>query len=255
MGTEGGCNRWGQYTGTCTTGTITGDHVDVSAHESTHPATGSDSDNSDDAADAPTDADTPRKPPRDPNALVCDQPDLCPDALPPADDPAPPPAPTAGVSMSDLASFYPSKLGLASEPNGWAVVGLDTNFFADAPAHMATGRLLNRQASVLFTPTSFEWDYGDGHRATTNTAGRSWSELGVAEFSTTPTSHIYITTGTFNVQLTVVYTAQYRFGGGAWRDVPGTLRLQAPTLKVVASNASTVLVQRDCAADPGGPGC
>ncbi|WP_168203742.1 hypothetical protein [Humibacter ginsenosidimutans] len=248
-----GCGIMGEWTNGCSTGTAAGDHVDVTAHEGT--GAHSHSTGSDDIATGDSDDDAPYRPPHDPYANVCDEPALCPAAIPQADDPTPGPTPAPGVSMSDLTSFYPSKPRASSEPDGWTVVGLDTNFMTDATVHTATGRLLNQQASVRFTPVGFVWDYGDGQRATTRTAGASWASLRVAEFSPTPTSHAYAATGTYDVQVIVVYTARYRLGSGAWRDVTGTLSLSAPTLKVIASDATTVLVRRDCAADPRGPGC
>lgn len=223
------CSTIGQVTGTCSTGSIAGDHVDVGAEAGAGTANG--------------DID-PDAPPTTPDPRLCGAETGC----------------RAGfdftsLTMSDLASFYPTKPGIASEPNGWAVVGLDTNFVSNAAAHAVSGRLLKLPASVRFTPTRFVWDYGDGYRRTTTTGGSTWKQLAVAEFTPTVTSHVYSTAGSYRVELAVAYTAQYRFDGAAWHDVPGTLTLRAPTETVVASGAATVLVQRDCRANPRGPGC
>jgi hypothetical protein len=249
------CTTGEALAGTCSTGAIAGDHVDVTAHTGSNSDDGTATDDSSGGvSDAPTD-DAPVRPPHDPNAIVCDRPELCPTAAPQPDDALTPPPSPAAISMSDLAAFYPRHPTISGEPNGWAVVGLDTNFVSDATVHTVQGRLLNGPASVRFTPTRFEWVYGDGARATTSTPGRTWAELGAAEFSPTATSHVYSRAGDYDVGLTVVYTAQYRLGNGAWLGVPGTLSLRAPTMTVTASNATTVLVQSDCRTDPSGPGC
>ncbi len=159
------------------------------------------------------------------------------------------------LAISDLAAFYPAAPGVRSEPNGWTVVGLDTNFVSDAAEHTASGSLLGQTAEVRFTPRSFRWDYGDGIRAVTATGGRTWKALDVPEFGATPTSHVYTAPGSYAVSLAVAYSAQYRIGAGPWHGVAGTLSLPTPAFTIVASDANTVLVGRDCRLDPRGPGC
>ncbi|GAB3390153.1 hypothetical protein GCM10027568_13420 [Humibacter soli] len=159
------------------------------------------------------------------------------------------------VAMSDLASFYPEAPSVVGEPNGWAVIGLDANFVAGATVHTTSGPLLGVRADVRFTPSGFDWTYGDGVGSTTDTGGRTWEALGVPEFSPTATSHVYATSGKYALDLAVAYTAEFRVGGGAWRGIPGTLRLSAATSTIVAGDAATVLVQRNCQIDPRGAGC
>ncbi|MGN6205384.1 hypothetical protein [Humibacter sp.] len=225
--------------GLCSTGSISGDHVDVGASGGSDGNSGGNGASDDEASD-------------DTNA-----------AAPAAGNPCPPGAACAGniavqvqgVTMSALASFYPQKPTIFGEPNGWAIIGLDANFVSSAAQHTASGSLVGQPATVRFTPVRFLWDYGDGARVSTATGGATWRSLGVPEFSPTPTSHVYTAGGSYGVALTVEYSAQYRIGGGPWQDVPGTLRLSAPTFTVIAADAKTVLVQRNCQADPRGPGC
>ncbi|WP_022898977.1 PKD domain-containing protein [Humibacter albus] len=231
------CGPVGQYAGTCTSsGSIAGDHVDVGAETGgsggSQASEGRDGSSEDDATSPAGNGCRPD--------VVCG---LTANLVFP------------DLSLSDLASFYPSKPSVSAEPNGWAVIGLDTNFFSDAKTHTASGTLLGQSASVRFSPVGFHWEYGDGGKATTTSAGSSWQALGVPEFSRTATSHVYSTEGSYSVSLTVSYSAQYRVASGPWLDVPGTLTLSAPTFTVLASDAKTVLVQRDCLLDPGGPGC
>ena len=233
------CGPVGQYGGTCSTGSIAGDHVDVGAHGGSDGSAGGNG--SDDEASDDTNAPTPPAGVPCPAGIACGG-----NAVVQVQ---------GGVTMSALASFYPQKPTVSGEPNGWAIIGLDANFVSSAGRHTASGPLAGQPATVRFTPVRFEWDYGDGVHASTATGGATWRSLGVPEFSPTPTSHVYTAAGSYGVSLTVEYTAQYRIGGGPWRDVPGTLTLSAPTFTVIAADAKTVLVQRNCQADPRGPGC
>jgi hypothetical protein len=159
------------------------------------------------------------------------------------------------VSASDLINFAPVRPTATMEPNGWAVVGLPANFIALAEGGVQSGMLLGYQASVRFTPLSYAWSYGDGSSRTTASRGSTWRALGVPEFSPTATSHEYAASGTYAVQLTVRYGAQYRYAGLDWHDVIGTVTASAGSLAAVAGEAKTVLVNRDCVANPRGPGC
>lgn len=163
--------------------------------------------------------------------------------------------PAFSVSISDLVSFAPATPRVSMEPDGWGVVGLPVNFVARASGGVQSGMLLGFQASVRFTALSYAWSYGDGGSRTTIAAGSTWHSLGVPEFSTTDTSHVFATSGVFPVRLTVTYGAEYRYAGQGWRRVIGTVTASSGVLDVVAGEAKTVLVNRDCTANPRGPGC
>jgi len=175
---------------------------------------------------------------------------------------APPPAEAApgtpGITIRDVASFRPELATLSSEPNGWAVRGLDANILATGGSSVRTGELFGVVAEVRFTPVAYLFDYGDGSAPlSTSTPGSTWAALGLDEFDPTPTSHVYTASGTYTVSLLVDYAAEYRIGGsGAFTPIPGTLAIpSAPIDIVVADSAATALVDRDCTSDPRGPGC
>jgi hypothetical protein len=164
--------------------------------------------------------------------------------------------PPGAVSMSDVAAFPVQPGGLISEPNGWAVLGLTANLVSGAAEHTVEGTLLSRPAAVRFTPVSWSWDYGDDTTARTSTGGGTWAALGRNEFDPTPTGHIYTTRGTYRVRADVTFTAAYRFDGGTWIPIPGTLTVPATDeLSFRAVAARTALVTNDCRARPTGPGC
>ena len=159
------------------------------------------------------------------------------------------------VTLADIAAFRPRADVDNMEPQGWTIVGLHTNFFADGGAHIVDGTLLGQSASVRFTPVAWRWDYGDGASASYPFPGAPWVAQGIAEFDPTGTSHVYREYGSYRIDLTVTYTAEYRFAGGPWLGIAGTLALPADPLSITVGDAKTVLVQRECTRNPAGPGC
>jgi len=166
---------------------------------------------------------------------------------------APPGTPT--ITINDIATFRPTPGRQQMEPDGWTIAGLDTNFYAITDPHVVNGTLLGRPADVRFTPISYRWTYGDGSAAAKSTKGGTWAALGIPEFDPTPTSHVYEQLGDYTITLSITFAAEYRFAGGAWRPVVGTITLPANNLYLRAGTAQTVLVEHDCNQNPGGPGC
>ncbi|MDJ0339299.1 hypothetical protein [Cryobacterium sp. PH31-O1] len=164
-------------------------------------------------------------------------------------------SPDTIVRVSDLQNFPAYAAPAGMEPNGWAIIGLAANFWAGASLQIGEGLLLGEPAQVMFTPIGYHWDYGDGAAASTVTGGASWESLSLAEFATTPTSHVYTDKGTYTVTLTVDYRADYSFGDQGWRPVVGIVTVPSAPFTVLAARESTVLVAEDCNTNPRGPGC
>jgi hypothetical protein len=168
----------------------------------------------------------------------------------------PPGAPgNSAVTISDLKSFPAIPGTDHMEPNGWMVVGLDTNFYSVVPTELVNGVLLGNPATVRFTPVAWHWTYGDGTAAARTTPGTTWLAQGIPEFDPTPTSHVYTAEGTYFIDLSITFTADYKYASGNWTHVLGTITLPANRLQATAGGAKTVLVNRDCAQNPSGPGC
>jgi hypothetical protein len=163
--------------------------------------------------------------------------------------------PGGPITVLDLVNFTPVAGIDQMEPNGWAVVGLDTNFFATAAVHVEQGFLLGQQASVRFTPVAYHWAYGDGGTANRRTGGSTWAAQGLAEFDHTATSHVYQKAGDYNITLTVEFGAEYQIAGGPWAGISGTVPSPANELRITAGKTKTVLVEQDCHLNPSGPGC
>jgi hypothetical protein len=159
------------------------------------------------------------------------------------------------VTVDDLVNFRPAAASLRMEPNGWTVVGLDTNFWIDVTTNTQSGELLGRTAAVRFTPIGFRFNYGDSADENETISGGSWQTQNLAEFDATPTSHVFAQPGSYTVTAAVEYSAQYQFDGNTWMPVVGTVRTPTNTVEVVAARTSTVLVSDTCLAAPKGPGC
>jgi hypothetical protein len=165
------------------------------------------------------------------------------------------PGASSPVALSDIASFRPAPGVDHMQPNGWAIVGLNTNFYAATAQQVVPGTLLGRDAAVRFTPVGFHWNYGDGSLADTDTAGGTWDALRLPEFDPTPSSHKYVARATYTITLSIDFSAEYRYNAGDWLPIDGVVSVQANPLTATASKVKTVLVAHDCLADPNGPGC
>ncbi|WP_241533902.1 hypothetical protein [Clavibacter michiganensis] len=160
-----------------------------------------------------------------------------------------------GVTLEDVAQFVPRDASIRSQPNGWAIVGAPVNLFTDATPQVGGGTLLGRPAQVRFVPVSFTWDHGDGTSTTVVGPGASWRQLGQQAFTPTDTSHVYPSIGDRQVSLTIGYSPSYRFDGGAWQQIPGTLPVQVGPVTIHVLQGSTVLVGGACGTRTAGPGC
>lgn len=158
------------------------------------------------------------------------------------------------LTISDLAAFAPDPVAATSDPAGAGVAGLPTNFVAPATVHTRTGTLLDLPVTVRFTPTAFDFDYGDGTTTTSTTAGQTWTALHQPQFTPTATSHTYRDRGTYTTHVTVHYAAEVDLGNG-WFPVDGELTIPGPTQTLRIYQATTALVQHTCIEQPTAPGC
>jgi hypothetical protein len=140
------------------------------------------------------------------------------------------------------------------EPDGWMIRGLPANFIAEAGTNSHEGTLFNSPVAVRFTPTSYNWDWGDGSTDVFAVPGATWKDLDLPRFSETATSHVFVERGDTTVTLAVDYSVDVSLQGGSWITIDGTVAA-ATTLEARVLTGRTVLVDGDCAEDPRGPGC
>lgn len=158
------------------------------------------------------------------------------------------------VTIHDVARFAPEGPLLSGEPENVGVVGLPTNFVASAAVHTVDGELFDFPVTVRFTPTAYDFSFGDGTSATTTSSGESWDALDQAQFTPTPTSHTYAERGTYQASVNVRYTAEVDFGIG-WLPISGEVTAEGPAQAIRVFEAHTALVAHTCEQAPSAPGC
>lgn len=123
---------------------------------------------------------------------------------------------------------------------------MPTNVYSQATEHTLAGQLLGWPVEVRFTPVAYHWDYGDGHRASLATPGGSWGDR---QFSPTSSSHTYAEPGTYALSLTVEYRASFRFTGGTFQALAGSVSASGGSRQVEVLRVTSVLVDRGCNVD------
>jgi hypothetical protein len=258
--------------GACTAGSISDGSIDLQARGVDGPKTSTSRADGSAQPAAPSDAPVVPHPVPRQDRLAADVDTACrpgrgacldgqhaflPPARPPVKpaDPAPATPADPGVMLEDVAQFVPRSASIRSQPNGWALVGAPVNLLTDASAQVVDGTLLGRPAQVRFVPVSFTWDHGDGTATTVEGPGASWKQLGQQDFTPTDTSHVYGSVGDRQISLTIGYAPSYRFDGGGWQRIPGTLPVLVGPVVIHVLQGSTVLVGGACGSAHAGPGC
>jgi len=154
-----------------------------------------------------------------------------------------PPDQLAALLTPDLVAVALSRLPLpAAElqvqpPNGRTLVNFDTNFFTTTGPSEHAVTLLGQRVELHVVPASFTWRFGDGDLLTTVEPGRPYPNLDV--------THRYLSKGRVVASVDATYTAQFRVGGGPWRDVPGSVTVPGAAVGLEVVTATPTLVGYD----------
>ncbi|GAA4725169.1 hypothetical protein GCM10023350_04540 [Nocardioides endophyticus] len=119
-------------------------------------------------------------------------------------------------------------------PNGRTLVNLETNFYTEQGEFTRTVTLLGRQVELRIWPASFGWQFGDGEFDQTTSPGAAYPDLEV--------THEYLKKGRVSPSVDTTYAAQFRVGGGPWRDVAGTVTIPGTPQQLRVVEARPVLV-------------
>lgn len=158
------------------------------------------------------------------------------------------------ITITDLVRFAPAGSVITGEPDNVGVAGLPTNFVTTASVQTVEAELFGFPVSVRFTPSAYDFTFGDGATATASSGGSTWAALGQAQFTPTDTSHTYRERGTYVAQADVRYTAEVDFGIG-WFPINGEVTAAGAPQEVRIFEAHTALVAHTCEQAPGSPGC
>lgn len=167
-------------------------------------------------------------------------------------EPAGPETPT--ITITDLAQFAPPPLTASADPGNVGIAGLPTNFIAAADVHIQAGELFGVPLAVRFSPTTYLYDYGDRSTSSTAVPGRTWEELSQAQFTPTPTTHVYQKRGDYIARVDVAYTVEVDLGAG-WIPVTGQITTTGTPQEIRILEARTALVAHTCDENPAGVGC
>ena len=146
------------------------------------------------------------------------------------------------------------RLPLAPSPlvvqpdRGWVLVNKPTVVHADAGPQTLATTILGTAVTIMATPTSYTWDFGDGATLTTSDPGRPWPDGTL--------THTYARVGEYRIALTTTWSATYTLAGDpVVRDVPGTATTTSATAPLAVQERRSHLVATTCADDPTATGC
>jgi hypothetical protein len=119
-------------------------------------------------------------------------------------------------------------------PNGRTLVNFETNFYTEQGEFTRTVTLLGQQVALRIWPASFGWRFGDGESDQTTSPGAAYPDLEI--------THEYLEKGQVSPSVDTTYAAQFRVGGGPWRDVAGTVTVPGTPQQLRVVEARPVLV-------------
>jgi hypothetical protein len=142
---------------------------------------------------------------------------------------------------------------VATQPDGFSLRNGHAHMWAKAETQTFETTIFDQSVRVRAIPSSYTWNYGDGSSRTLNYPGEP---VQGHDFSTeTPTSHVYEETGDYDIQLATNFRGEYSTEGGPWTPIPGVASVASPVEPISVWRTKKILVDMDCAENPGGPGC
>jgi len=119
-------------------------------------------------------------------------------------------------------------------PGGRTLVNFATNFYTDNGEFTRTVTLLGRRVELRIWPAQYGWRFGDGATRWTSSPGSAYPDLEI--------THRYLSAGRVAPSVDTTYAARFRVGGGAWRDVDGTVTIPGAPQGLRVVTARPVLV-------------
>ncbi|MFB9777618.1 PKD domain-containing protein [Brevibacterium otitidis] len=120
----------------------------------------------------------------------------------------------------------------------------------NSSSRTVTMELAGYLVEIRVTPNEYRWDFGDGNKKTTTSAGREPRYAHDADIS-----HSYGESGKYTINLTTSYIGQFRVDGGPWEDIPGTADVPSTPVPIDIYRYVRYLVDEECEANPDGPDC
>lgn len=136
-----------------------------------------------------------------------------------------------------------------------SLVGERTNQWAESSEHVIETTILGTPVEVRATPLEYRWDYGNG--VTQTTAGPGGRRPDNADPYTYPAAAdvVYAETGNYEVNLTTVYTGEFRYGDSGWIPISGVAEVASEPKMNTVWKIKTRLVDEGCDTNPDGWAC
>lgn len=138
------------------------------------------------------------------------------------------------VSAAFRRLHLPASQLVVQPPNGRTLVNFRTNFYTERDEFTRVVRLLGQRVELRIWPARFGWRFGDGVERWTTSPGDKYPHLEV--------THRYLSKGRVAPSVATTYAAQFRVGGGPWRDVNGTVTIPGTPQGLRVVTARPVLV-------------
>jgi hypothetical protein len=120
-------------------------------------------------------------------------------------------------------------------PNGRTMVNFDTIYFTEREPMTRSVNLLGQPVDLRIYPVQFTWHFEPGASATTTGPGAPYPDHSI--------THRYLRTGTYSPSVDTTYGADWRVGGGAWQQVPGTVTIEGAPIELEAVEVRPTLVE------------
>ena len=159
----------------------------------------------------------------------------CYSGTPPAPQAAPQPQVTDALVLQAVRRFGLPRLTVQVQPSDETLVNFDTIFYAEPPSWARTVQLLGFTVDVEATPTVYDWRFGDGETATTQTPG--------APYPAKDITHAYTDAGVkVQPRVDTAYAIRYRVDGGSWQTITETIPAAGLPVSLRIREATPVLV-------------
>ncbi|RJN32697.1 hypothetical protein D3250_02405 [Nesterenkonia natronophila] len=116
---------------------------------------------------------------------------------------------------------------------GFGYINQHTNVFAEVEPQTFSESLLGIDVDIRAIPVNYRFDFGDGtSRSSLDPGGPTTlylpEERDIPALDVeTPTSHIYLDTGVYQVEVTTTFIGEYRLPGADWSPISGAVDIPA----------------------------
>lgn len=145
-------------------------------------------------------------------------------------------------------SFPSNQPRFTSNPATTPLKNYHTNVYADTEEQTLTVEMLGRQVQIRATPVSYIYNYGDG--TVIGPVADPGRALPADTWDVkTSTSHQYQATGDYTVQITTIFTGEYKVEDGPWQQIDGTAEVASDPQSITVWRTKSGWVDRAC--EPG----